>query len=601
MGLLIMYDLTDYYPGEALFEQCTLFQTGPPPVALTAANQIILPVQTLPGAGTTTQPTTSPSTTPATTARPADSGAGTSPSRTSGNQATVTSIPSLPEETNEPPTETPEEPDNEPTATAPGNSNSPPTETETPGEQDEKPAASTTQRPVNPPVQSDDSEEQDHSPEVPSTIVVPTLPTNNVPSTAAQTQNPGPNTSAGSQPANGAPIIPATTPAPAITTTPIAIVPGVTFQNDDGSPEIVVGGSTTIVAGNSAAVGSGTTFSVLPSSGGIIAAADGSTTTLPLPVATVGAEQSFVRPLTTSAQGFALPGAIIAGGGEAVTDSGTTFSALPSNLGVVAVSEGGFTTVQGSQLAPLGISTVAGSPGAYVLPAQTLAFGGSAVVVSGATYSVLPESSGIEVAANGQTSVIDITEATSLPGIGEIGVINSVADGYVIDGSVTVIAGGPASTVSDVVFSALPSGLGVLVADGTGSDEFASYIEQGISGSESDSDSSGDAPYVIGGTALLSAGSDAVTVSGVVYSALPSGSGILVVADGESTTIGLGSATDISHGGGGPHATATSGSSATGTDDSPALYTGAASSKNVFLTGCSGCVISALMAMIVML
>jgi hypothetical protein len=597
MNLLIMSDLTDYYPNEALFAQCTWFQTGPPPVALTAANQIVLPMMTLPGAGiTTTQFPSNPSATPSTTARPADSGAGTSPSRTTTPQTTETRFTNPPGSSGGsavPPTstETPDEPDDQPTATEPENGNEPsvtlpggseshPTNTKAPEEQDGEPATSNAQGSENPPAQSDNNGEQGENPATSSAIVVPTPPNDGTPSTAAQTQDPHPSTEP--QPGSGEPIVPATTAAPANTAAPIAIVPGVTFQDDDGSPEIVVGGSTTIVAGDAAAVGSGTTFSVLPSANGIVAVADGTTTTLLIPAPITSADQSFVRPITTSVRGLALPGATITENGGVVAVSGTTFSALPSGLGVVVVSESGSTTVQASQLVGLGISTVAGSPGAYVLPDQTLIPDGSAVVVSGATYSALPENSGIQVASNGQTSIVAIAKATSLPGIGEINVVESVAGGYVVDGSVTVIAGGPAATISDVVYSALPSGLGVLVADSNGSDDFASYIEQGLSGSESES--SNDAPYIIEGSALPSAGSDAVTVSGVVYSALPSGSGILVVADGKSTTIGLASPTG-SRSNGETHATATSEPTGNVNNESEAPDAGAASSGVRYSTG----------------
>lgn len=628
MNLLIMSELTDFYPGEPLFEQCTWFQTGPPPVALTPANEIVLPMMTFPGADTTTSapsPTTTP-TTPTTTARPADTGAGTTPTRTSGTQTTSTDSPPPPEQSDgstapPPQTNKPDEPDNEPTTTSPGGSGGSPPQATAPEEPAEQPSGTTTRGSANPPVQSDGPDEQDEEPSVTPTqgsttpptqsdesegqnedsdtspsIVVPTQPGDSAPSTAAQPQGPG--TSAGSQVGSGNPVIPATTAAPPGTTAPIAVVPGVTFQNDGSSPGLVVGGSTTIVAGGAAAVGSGTTFSVLPSAGGIVAAADGSTSTLPLPAPASNAEERFVRPLTTSAPVVALPGATITGGGQVVAISGTTFSALPSNAGVVAISEGGFITVEASQLATLGISTVPGSPGAFVLPDQTLAVGGSAVVVSGATYSVLPQGGSVEIVSNGQTSVVAIAEATSLPGIGQVSVVDSVADGYVLDGSITLIAGGSAPTISDVVYSALPSGLGIVIADSNGSDEFASYIEQGISGAESDTD--GDAPFIIGGTSLPSAGGSAVTVSGVVYSALPSGSGVLVVADGESTTIGLSSTTGRGSGGE-PDAAATGTSNNNDAEESTIPSTGSASSTAGHLTSLTSCMVVGTVALLVML
>jgi hypothetical protein len=790
MYLVIMNELTDSYPGEGLFEQCTLFQTGPPPVALTPANQIVLPMLTLSGAGTTTaqSPTTTP-TSPTTTPRPADTGAGTTPTRTSGAQTTATGSPEPPEESEEPAnpppqTETPDEPGNEPTtsnrpsptATAPEGPDDEPAEPTTtggsappptPSDRPDEPPRTTTQASGNPPVQSDSPGGQDSEPPATTTqgsarppaqsdsspsIIVPSQGDDNNSNTGAQPQNPGVSTR--SQDGSGVPINPATTAAsPATTTGPIAIVPGVTLINDGSSSEIVVGsttisagggvavgssttfsvlpsgsgveviadgrtstvplptpvpsapvatrpisiapgvtfqnggsssgivigGSATISAGGSAAVGSGTTFSVLPSGSGIeavangqtstlalptpatgapatntapiaiapgvtfendgssqgvvvggstitaggaaatgsggttfsvlpsgngvVAAANGRTSTLALPTAAASAGQDGVQLLTTSAQGVALAGATITGGGSIVTISGTTFSALPSGLGVVVKSDGGpATTVQASQLASLGISTVSGSSEAYILPSQTLAAGGPAAVISGATYSVVSQGSSIQIVSNGQTSVVAISEATSIPGLGEVSTVDTIAEGYVLDGSITVIAGGAAATVSGVVYSALPSGLGVVV---DGSDEFASYIEQGISGS-----GSGDSPYIIGGTALPSAGGDAVTVSGVVYSALPSGSGVLVVEDGKSTTIGISSSSASTSSSSSttsgsstrqPSATATDESTGSDAEESAAPSTDAAASTATHLTSLSGCVVAGLMALLIML
>jgi hypothetical protein len=152
---------------------------------------------------------------------------------------------------------------------------------------------------------------------------------------------------------------------------------------------------------------------------------------------------------------------------------------------------------------------------------------------------------------------------------------------------------GSAATISGTIYSALTSGLGVLVVDSDGSDEFASYIEQGISGTELDS--TGDTPYIIGSIALHPAGGDAVMVSGVVYSALPCGSGILVVADGKSTTIGLASTTN------GPRGSQTTATGGSTTGDSPEPYTGIATSRSGFLTGCNACMLIRLIVLVAML
>jgi hypothetical protein len=222
---------------------------------------------------------------------------------------------------------------------------------------------------------------------------------------------------------------------------------------------------------------------------------------------------------------------------------------------------------------------VSDSQDAYVLPEQTLVPSGPAIVISGATYSTFPQGSGINIAVTDQTSGIAITGPTSVPGIGEVGVADSdeTIDGYVLDGSVTVTAGGAAATISNTVYTALPSGFGVLVAGGCGSDDvLASYIARGVGGAGVGGSGSGDQSCIIDASSLpVGEGSEA-TVSGVVYSALPSEAGVLVVVNGKSRTIGLASTVDGTRGGQG-HPTATNGSIDTGTGSSVAAYTGASS------------------------
>ena len=224
-----------------------------------------------------------------------------------------------------------------------------------------------------------------------------------------------------------------------------------------------------------------------------------------------------------------------------------------------------------SQLSDFGISRVADSPDAFVLPSQTLAVGGSAAIIDGATYSALPSGSGINVASDGQASTIAAADATSISGVGEITQIDDNNGGFVLDGSVTLLPGGADATVSGTVYSAAPSGFGVLVS--SDSDEFASYIEQGISG-EAQGNGEGES-YVIGIEGLSTG--QATTVSGVMYSALPSGSGVLVVANGQSTTLELGpSPTRDSSDDVGSAATATGES---GGDESVAPYTGGSTAQ----------------------
>jgi len=341
------------------------------------------------------------------------------------------------------------------------------------------------------------------------------------------------------------------------------VIPSAATPPDTTPQGVVVGGSTTIAAGGGVAVNSGTTFSVLSSTGGVIAIADGRTNTLPLPTNAPSANDGFVQPITSAALGFVLPGQTLSEGGEAVLVGGTSLSALPSGSGVVAISEGGSATLQSSQLSDLGISTAADDPDVFVLPSQTLVAGGSAAIINGATYSALPSGNSVNVVSSGQTSVIAVAEASNIPGVGEIALIDEASDGYVLGGSVTVLPGGTEATVSGTVYTALPSGFGVLAS--SDSDDFASYIEQGLSGE--DQASGGGENYIIGAEGLAG---QVATASGVVYSVLPSGSGVLVVASGQSTTFEIGPTGDNSNSGG-SNATATGGSD---TNESVVPYLG---------------------------
>jgi hypothetical protein len=273
---------------------------------------------------------------------------------------------------------------------------------------------------------------------------------------------------------------------------------------------------------------------------------------------------------------------------------------------VVAISDVGSRTLQASELAEFGIRTVAGSQGGYAFASQTLGIGGSAVVVSGATYSAVPQGSGaavVVVAASGESSstiAVAAGATTSIAGLGEVQVLDQPARGvYVLDGSVTISAGGAPVTVSNTVYSALPSGFGVLVAapgggggGGDGNDDFAPYIEQGVSGSGSGSEEGGEQQqgesYIIGaemgsgGNGADGGGGSVTTVAGVVYSALPSGSGVLVVADGTSRTVAVvgGPTGDADGGRDGPgRPTSTGNAGEDGPDETVVAYAGTASSS----------------------
>jgi len=506
-------DMTSYFPGEAAIEQCTHIFLGPPPVALTAANEIVLPKSTLPYSSIRPTQTSigSDSISPA-TAQPAGSSSSATPSRTSVDEST--SINAL---------SSAGEPEGPPSASTTG---------ETIGEQEEQTSASTTGTGV---------------------AISPSL-----------------ESGLGSPPGQGA-----------------AVSQGSALSRSVGPAE------STLRIGSPEQQDTEQTSSLQPVAPKSEQAATQALSPIAKDPTTLASStdepgtKTFIHQVSSIAEGYSLPGPTISKGGEAAALSGTTYSVLPSGLGVVAVSNAGSTTLQASQLASHRIPTVPDSPNAYILPAQTLAAAGSAIAVSGTTYSALPENSGIVVVADEQTSVVAVSELTNVPVNSQISSAKT-ADGYVVDSSVTLTAGGPVAMISRTVYSALPSGFGVAVADESESDYFASYIAQGIGGTEQ-SRGDDEGGYIIGlDSVTASGGSKATTMSGVVYSVLPSGSGVLVVADGSSTTIEV---SRLANGtgtvGGESQATSTDGSG-DDPEQSMAVYTGASSSKTVHTLGVCG-------------
>lgn len=145
------------------------------------------------------------------------------------------------------------------------------------------------------------------------------------------------------------------------------------YELDDGQ---------TISTGGVGASLSGTTFFVLPSGAGIVAAADGSTTTLSSSAITVAA--SGCNPVVE----VSSPGQSITAGGSAATLSGTTLSALPSDSGVVAVADGQTNTIVGYEGDAAPINVTNEGPGAFILPnGETIAMGGPGATVEGTVYS----------------------------------------------------------------------------------------------------------------------------------------------------------------------------------------------------------------------
>ncbi|KAK6426154.1 hypothetical protein LTR95_016148 [Oleoguttula sp. CCFEE 5521] len=182
---------------------------------------------------------------------------------------------------------------------------------------------------------------------------------------------------------------------------------------------------------------------------------------------------------------------------------------------------------------------------ATLVAGSTLAPGSPAVVVGSTTFTALPGTSGVAVIAGGTTSII-VPLAASSPTLA-VGASPSViaavpapvSSATVIAGQ-TLVPGSSAIVVGSTTFSAVPSGSGVaVVANGqtstvlpstAGSGSDPSVVAVGPGGAAASS-----ATVIAGQT--LAAGSSAVVFGSTTFSALPSGSGVAVVANGRTSTI----------------------------------------------------------------
>lgn len=250
------------------------------------------------------------------------------------------------------------------------------------------------------------------------------------------------------------------------------------------------------------------------------------------PAGSPGPTQTATVASTSSAIGFIIGSQTASPGGPAVSSKGTLYSALPSGSGVQVVASGQTSTIYGSAASSGAVSvlqaTVDGGSSAYIVGSQTISPAGSAVAVSGTTYSALPSGSGVQAVANGQTSTIQVSAASS--GSASLIQVRGGSSAYIV-GSQTVSPAGSAAVISGTTYSALASGSGLVVA--------ASGTTSTISPSSGQGDLTTGAygsTFVTEGQ-TITAGGIAATVSGTTYSVLPSGSGVQVIASGATSTL----------------------------------------------------------------
>lgn len=243
---------------------------------------------------------------------------------------------------------------------------------------------------------------------------------------------------------------------------------------------------------------------------------------------------------------YVIAGQTLNGGGSAVEISGTTYSLSPSASNAIINGQAvPISTIRASQEPPatVVIGDVTAKPessGAYYLVSdQTLSPGGSAIEVSGVTYS-LP-TSGANIVINGATSFVGQSGTPTVSAVvfGSATAVPLLAGGYVV-GSRVISPGGSAVEISGTVYSLPASGSSVMI-DGKATAIQAITSDDTVLtlGSQTYTAVAASAtPLVIASQTLVPGGSD-ITVSGTIFSLPPDVTGSIVV-NGQTTSLGKG-------------------------------------------------------------
>lgn len=364
-----------------------------------------------------------------------------------------------------------------------------------------------------------------------------------------------------SSPADTGAKVAAPVPAPAITIVSVAVT------QDSASQYVIpssVAGTTsdqTLTPGGPGVVVAGTTYSI-PSAGTAVVV-NGQTSVIATPagaVVTLGSgtasgEQNvagagvLATPVGSSGA-YIVSGQTISPGGSAAVISGTTYSLVSSGSSTAVVINGQTSpiTAAAGAIATFGSDSPSGASGAgvlatplsgnggYVVAGQTLSPGGSAVVVAGATYSLVSSGSSTAVVINGHTSPIAAAAgavATFGPsGQSAAGVLATPVGGsgeYIIAGQ-TLSPGGSAVILAGTTYSLVASSSSspeAVVINGVTSPlpiagptvAAAALYNSGTATSISE--------YLIAGQTLLPGG-PALTISGTTISLAQGGSTVYV-------------------------------------------------------------------------
>lgn len=293
-------------------------------------------------------------------------------------------------------------------------------------------------------------------------------------------------------------------------------------------------GGQTLSAGGPAIELSGTTYSLQPSGGNVLVNGQSASVSTIAPQEPPSAPVAFgeIKATPVASGIYIVADQTISRGGSAIQISGTTYSLSPSGSNVEI--DGQPTHISTIQVPPatIIIGEVTAKPkssGAYYLVAdQTLSPGGSAIEISGVTYS-LPIS-GANIVINGATSIMSLTDIPTASAVvfGSATAVPLLAGGYIV-GTQVLSPGGSAIEVSGTTYS-LPTSGNAVIIDGQPTPVKAFGYDPVITiGSQAYSAVAASVTPLVFASQTLFPGGSGITISGTIYSLPPSATGEVVI------------------------------------------------------------------------
>lgn len=306
----------------------------------------------------------------------------------------------------------------------------------------------------------------------------------------------------------------------------------------------------TLSRGGSAIELSGTTYSLAPAGESIAVNGEASPVSIiqasPAQPATVVVGGVTAAPASSGAY-YVVAGQTLSPEGSAIEVSGVTYS-LPSS-GANVVMMNGATSYANAASSPtpvlLGsLTAVSFAGGGYILSSQILSQGGTAIEISGTTYSLA--ASGDTVFVNGVPTAVQaaaLTEPTSIGNavytpspvvLGGITATPFIAGGYILATQV-LRPGGTAVEVSGTTYSLATSGNTVFIDGEPTEYQSAAAAPLTVGSRTLDAVAASVTPFIVASQTLVPGGS-AVTISGTTYS-LPSSGRNSIVVNGQTTSL----------------------------------------------------------------